>query len=339
MTTISTASTIITWNNSVSLAYFLLENFYENLVWVFTNGVVHDIIEKTKKEDTKMGTRYSGNSNNDNGILIPKKMIIIIIVLMLCIGIGLTIFIIKAIFPGNNDREISRDDLENFADEGHILPDIFEAEDENPQSEYVSEIIPEEGESIPEAEEFKDDTVDTVPIIPTDDADVDDNEEEISVIPTPSTDSEESLYDFAQTMYIANVRHSVHFRKNPGEDGDYHCDILLGEMVTYLGNYDGTYAEIIYNGVKGYVKSIHLSANDPLGHGVPSSGIDTEKTMYIANVNHSVHLRKNPSEDGDYYCDILLGEKVTFLHNYDDTYALIRYNGNTGYVKIKHLSY
>lgn len=62
------------------------------------------------------------------------------------------------------------------------------------------------------------------------------------------------------------------------------------------------------------------------------------KKMTIANVKHSVHMRKAPNEDPDYYCDILLGEEVEFIEYTNDTYAKIRYNGYEGYVKRQHLS-
>lgn len=146
--------------------------------------------------------------------------------------------------------------------------------------------------------------------------------------PVEDTDEDEYGPTILGVKYISGVNHSVHFRKNPNENNDYYCDILVGTMVFYCGKVNDTYAMIEYNGDVGYVLNKHLSDYAP----------STEKIMYIANVKNSVHFRKNPNENKDYYCDIPVGTQVTFIENVNSQYAKIRYNGNVGYVKREHLA-
>ena len=61
---------------------------------------------------------------------------------------------------------------------------------------------------------------------------------------------------------------------------------------------------------------------------------DDPVTMYIANVENSVYFRSEPKEaDSNIMTTIPVGTAVSFLQNEGATFAKIKYNGQTGYVK------
>lgn len=65
----------------------------------------------------------------------------------------------------------------------------------------------------------------------------------------------------------------------------------------------------------------------------------TKKTMYVVNVENSIYLRSDPSEnDKNIITTVPLGSAVGYIESIDSVFARINYGGTIGYAKLQYLS-
>lgn len=145
------------------------------------------------------------------------------------------------------------------------------------------------------------------------------------------------------TMYVANVKNSIYFRRAPVEESsNIICEIPLGTAVSFIENTNAVFAKISYNGSEGYVKREYLSSSVPSKNSAPAASSGDTKVkydMYVSNVKNSIYFRTSPAEDStNIICEIPLGACVGFIEKANNVFSKIYYNGNYGYVKSEYLS-
>jgi len=134
------------------------------------------------------------------------------------------------------------------------------------------------------------------------------------------------------SMYVFNVENAIYLRTAPADEADIIMTIPLGAQVGYIDTV-GSWYKISYNGKMGYSKAKYLTTSAPKPRASSSS------TRTISGVEHSVYLRKSPTEDtssANVILEIPKGATVEYLGS-SGNYGQVRYGGYVGYVLSKYL--
>ena len=142
-------------------------------------------------------------------------------------------------------------------------------------------------------------------------------------IPAGSSDVSVKSY-----MYVVNVQNAIYLRTGPDDNADVITTIPVGSKVGFIVDMGNGFYKITWNGQMGYSKAQYLSYASPYSY---------SRTMYVSGVEHSVYLRRSPSEYTSYITEIPLGAAVTFLEDMGNGYYKVNYNGSVGYVTAMYL--
>jgi len=163
------------------------------------------------------------------------------------------------------------------------------------------------------------------------------------VTPTPTT----TPVQYRMTLADLNLRTS------PDDAADVITVVPQDTIIIFLGGVSGSYAEIKYNDVSGWVLAEYLLEGvDGSGAGTPTPGATVPPTATAttpattattAPVEYrttlaELNLRTSPDANADILAVIPQGSVVTWLNQVNGIYAQVTYNDATGWVVAEYLS-
>ncbi len=134
--------------------------------------------------------------------------------------------------------------------------------------------------------------------------------------------------EYLGTMFVVNCDDWVSLRSAPDSGSARLAKVPLGAAVEAY-YYNGLYNECRYNGTWGYILSQYLSSD--YGH------VSYMGTMYVANCQNWVTLRRYPSTDAPEVTRVPLGASVEAYY-YNGEFAYCLYDNLEGYILRQYLS-
>lgn len=153
--------------------------------------------------------------------------------------------------------------------------------------------------------------------------------------PRPSYEADEYY-----TYYVTNCYERISLRESASTSATKICNIPLGAVVSYLGNAENGFYEIIYNGTTGYALAAYLTDNPCYVVQGPKPGYTADEytTYYVTNCYERISLREKPSTKSSKICNIPLGAAVSYLDSASNGFYKVNYNGHTGYALAAYLT-
>ena len=150
---------------------------------------------------------------------------------------------------------------------------------------------------------------------------------------TPESDTGGEVTKVSGTRYVyINVENANLYKRNSALSEV--LQVLPKGTKVRIGAYNDAWACVKYNGTIGYMRLEEVSDTKPSADGevVKVSGV---QYRYVTVMN--TPLYKSASTSSGRYTKLVKGAKVR-IGAYNDTWACVRYNGHTGYVKLSALS-
>lgn len=141
----------------------------------------------------------------------------------------------------------------------------------------------------------------------------------------------ETVFDPAViSLWYADCQEFITLRHAPDTGAEAITRIPAGEELTLLG-YDGDFALVEYEGLRGYVLSSYLSPAESYAEVEQREEIFLNQPTYRAVCQHYISLRVLPDGNAGVITHIPDGDTVILLEWKGD-FALVDYNGLLGYV-------
>ncbi|WP_455542212.1 C40 family peptidase [Intestinibacter sp.] len=145
-----------------------------------------------------------------------------------------------------------------------------------------------------------------------------------ALVPAASLLMQDVQITHADTVeYRVVTGDSVNFRKGPSTSYESLGKLNKGDKVEYI-NTTNSWAQVKYNGQTGYISSKYLSTTGT-------------KVEYRYITGDSVNVRKGPSTSYASLGKLNKGDKVEYIST-SNSWAQIKYNGQTGYVSAQYIS-
>lgn len=132
------------------------------------------------------------------------------------------------------------------------------------------------------------------------------------------------------SLWYADCEEYITLRSEPERSAGETTRIPAGEEVTLLG-YSGEFAMVDYQGLRGYVLSSYLSPPDFLLEPEEAVEPSRNRSVYRAVCESYISLREFPDVTAQVLARIPAGGTF-FLLEWKDDFALVDYNGLSGYV-------
>ena len=129
------------------------------------------------------------------------------------------------------------------------------------------------------------------------------------------------------TFYLVTAKNYINLRASASSQAAALAEISRNETVRFLGEKDGEFLKVEYDGKTGYAHGDYLRLHST----------DAE-TLTVVNCRESVTLRKEPSTSAEALASVPLGSHVRNLRDAEGEFIRVEYNDKTGYILTEYLS-
>ena len=129
------------------------------------------------------------------------------------------------------------------------------------------------------------------------------------------------------TFYLVTAKNYINLRASASSQAAALAEISRNEIVRFLGEKDGDFLKVEYDGKTGYAHGDYLRLHST----------DAE-TLTVVNCRESVTLRKEPSTSAEALASVPLGSQVHNLQATEEDFLKVEYDGKAGYILAEYLS-
>ena len=154
---------------------------------------------------------------------------------------------------------------------------------------------------------------------------------------TPETEKSVTTEADSSILYASG---NLNIRTGAGTDSDVMGTFAPGDKVTVLGDAGDGWTKVSYNGQTGYVSSNYLTQNKTEAtQGSTDSSSGSTSTGQVMYATDYVYVRSDDNKKSSTLGCLSAGEAVSVVGNTGTGWIQVNYNGQTGYVGEKYLSW